>query len=63
MRRDSAVMLILGEPLLFLVAFEEGYAAEVGAVLQWKGCVCLSIIRQKEEGSVIDGYIWSKPRE
>lgn len=56
-------MLVVGEPLLYLVAFEEGCVVEIVAVLQWKGCVCLSLIRQRREGSVIDGYICHSPRE
>lgn len=34
MRHDSAVMLVVGEPWLFPVAFEEGCVAGSGAVLQ-----------------------------
>lgn len=66
MRRDCAVLLVVGEPLLYLVVvFEEGYVAEVVAVLQWKGCECLSTTtRQRKEGS--ERYRWiyiPQPRE
>lgn len=54
-------MLVVGEPLLYLVAFKEGCVVEVVAVLQLEGCVCLSLIRQRKEGSVIDRYICHSP--
>lgn len=57
------MMLVVGESLLYLVAFEERFVARVVAVLQWKGCVCLSLIRQRKESSVVDGYICHSPRE
>lgn len=62
MRLGSAVMVVVGESLLYLAAFEEEWMLqEVVAVLQSKGGECLYITRQRKDGSVVDGYIRHSP--